>query len=58
MINLAAETKPNQSFAVYQQGIVPLSLGCAELASRLRVKKYIEVSDGHCYHTKKVSVFA
>jgi len=54
IINLAAETKPNQTQAVYHQGIVPLSLGCAELASKLRVKKFIEVSDSHCYHTKKV----
>jgi len=55
IINLAAETKPNQTQAVYHQGIVPLSLGCAELASKLRVKKFIEVSDSHCYHTKKVA---
>jgi len=55
IINLAAETKSNQSYAVYEQGIVPLSLGCAELASKLRVKKYVEVSDSHCYKTKKVA---
>jgi len=55
IINLAAEAKPNQSQMVYQQGIVPLSLGCAELASRLGVKKYVEVSDSHCYNAKKVA---
>ena len=58
IINLAAETKPNQSKVVYQQGIVPLSLGCAELAAKLNVKRYIEISDSHCYDTKKVKIIS
>ncbi len=54
VINLAAETKPNQTRAVYEQGTVPLSVGCGELAAKHRVKRYIELSDNHCYLAKKV----
>ena len=55
VINLAAETKPNQTRAVYEQGTVPLSVGCAELAAKYKVKRYIELSDSHCYLAKKVA---
>lgn len=54
IINLAAETKPNQTQPVYHQGIVPLSVGCAELAAKLKVKRFLELSDGRCYNAKKV----
>lgn len=57
VINLAAETKPNQAFPVYHQGIVPLSVGCAELAAKHKVKRYIELSDSHCYSAKKVIIY-
>lgn len=55
VINLAAETKLNQTRTVYEQGIVPLSVGCAELAAKHQVKRYIELSDSHCYSAKKVN---
>lgn len=54
VINLAAETKLNQTQAVYEQGTIPLSVGCAELAAKYEVKRYIEMSDSHCYSAKKV----
>ena len=56
VVNLAAETKPNQTHAVYEQGIVPLSVGCAELAAKCKVKRYVELSDSHCYSAKKVMI--
>lgn len=54
VVNLAAETKLNQSQAVYEHGTIPLSVGCAKLAAKYEVKRYIELSDGHCYSAKKV----
>jgi hypothetical protein len=54
VINLAAETKHNQTRAVYEQGTVPLSVGCAELAAKHKVKRYVELSDSHLYSGKKV----
>ncbi|XP_046654469.1 uncharacterized protein LOC124348262 [Daphnia pulicaria] len=53
VINLAAETKHNQTHAVYEQGTVPLSVGCAELAAKHKVKRYVELSDSHLYSGKK-----
>ncbi|XP_057366632.1 dTDP-glucose 4,6-dehydratase-like isoform X2 [Daphnia carinata] len=53
VINLAAETKHNQTRAVYEQGTVPLSVGCAALAAKHQVKRYVEMSDSHCYSGKK-----
>nr|CAH0111561.1 unnamed protein product [Daphnia galeata] len=53
VINLAAETKHNQTRAVYEQGTVPLSIGCAELAAKHKVKRYVELSDSHLYSGKK-----
>lgn len=57
VINLAAETKPNQTKEVYRQGTVPLSFGCAELAAKQGVKRYVEMSTSHCYSAKKVTTF-
>ena len=54
VINLAAETKPNQTKEVYRQGTVPLSVGCAELAAKQGVKRFVEISTSHCYSAKKV----
>ena len=56
VINLAAETKPNQADSVYHQGTVPLSVGCAELAAKLKVKRFVELSDGHLKTSKKVLI--
>nr|KAI8752522.1 dTDP-D-glucose 4; 6-dehydratase-like isoform X2 [Biomphalaria glabrata] len=56
VINLAAETKYGQSEPVYKEGIFRLSMNCAELAAKHKVKKYIEVSTAQVYsHEKKPS---
>ena len=56
VVNLAAETKPNQTKEVYHQGTVPLSVGCAQLAAKSGAKRYIELSTSHCYSAKKVDI--
>ncbi len=59
VINLAAETKPNQTEEVYHHGIVPLSLCCAQLAASLKVGRFIELSDGRIKTSpKKVVTFS
>uniref|UniRef100_A0A2C9L0A8 NAD-dependent epimerase/dehydratase domain-containing protein n=1 Tax=Biomphalaria glabrata TaxID=6526 RepID=A0A2C9L0A8_BIOGL len=53
VINLAAETKYGQSEPVYKEGIFRLSMNCAELAAKHKVKKYIEVSTAQVYSHEK-----
>ncbi|KAK3799987.1 hypothetical protein RRG08_035586 [Elysia crispata] len=53
VINLAAETKYGQTEPVYKEGIERLSLNCAEMASRHRVKKFVEVSTAQVYSGDK-----
>ncbi|GFN83291.1 Dtdp-glucose 4,6-dehydratase [Plakobranchus ocellatus] len=49
VINLAAETKYGQTEPVYKEGIERLSLNCAEVAARHKVKMFVEVSTGQVY---------
>ncbi|KAK3095479.1 hypothetical protein FSP39_015159 [Pinctada imbricata] len=53
VINLAAETKYGQSNAVYEEGIVRLSMNCAEEAARRSVRLYVEFSSGQMYSSDK-----
>ncbi|KAH8330386.1 hypothetical protein KR067_002021, partial [Drosophila pandora] len=46
VINCAAETRANQDDAVYKEGILKLSLNCANEAAAQRVKRYVELSSG------------
>ncbi len=46
MINLAGETKFSQSDEIYRDGILKLSVNCANEARQLRVKRYVEISSG------------
>ncbi|EDW43402.1 uncharacterized protein LOC6607651 [Drosophila sechellia] len=46
VINCAAETRANQDDAVYKEGILKLSLNCANEAANQRVKRYVELSSG------------
>ncbi|RUS73109.1 hypothetical protein EGW08_019131, partial [Elysia chlorotica] len=49
VINFAAETKYGQTEPVYKEGIERLSLNCAEVASRHRLKKFVEISTAQLY---------
>ncbi|XP_065577001.1 uncharacterized protein LOC136038009 isoform X2 [Artemia franciscana] len=53
VINLAAETKPGQDEAVYREGIVSLSVACAEEALKTGVKRYVELSSGNMGSSEK-----
>ncbi|BFF91216.1 uncharacterized protein DMAD_09547 [Drosophila madeirensis] len=46
VINCAAETRSNQDDSVYKEGILKLSLNCANEAATQRVKRYVELSSG------------
>ncbi|XP_053695037.1 uncharacterized protein LOC128742637 [Sabethes cyaneus] len=46
VINCAAETKPGQTDPVYQEGIVKLTLNCANEAVKYHVKRFVELSTG------------
>ncbi|XP_062611635.1 probable dTDP-glucose 4,6-dehydratase [Saccostrea cucullata] len=53
VINLAAETKYGQTDAVYQEGIVNLSLNCAREAAKHNPKVFVEFSTGQVYAADK-----
>ncbi|XP_069102711.1 uncharacterized protein [Argopecten irradians] len=53
VINLAAETKYGQTDPVYQEGIIRLSMNCAQEAMVRKVKLYMEFSSGQMYSTDK-----
>lgn len=46
VFNCAAETRPNQTDAVYKEGIHKLSLNCANEAMFIKAQRYIEFSTG------------
>lgn len=46
MFNCAAETRPNQTDAVYKEGIQKLSLNCANEAMSIKAQRFIEFSSG------------
>lgn len=52
VINCAAETRSNQTDAVYEEGIYRLSVNCAKEASTMKVERYMELSSG-CLKTSK-----
>lgn len=54
MINCAGETKLGQTDPVYQEGILKLSLNCANESAHHNVKHYIELSSGKMYSSDKV----
>lgn len=54
VINCAAETRPNQSDAVYKEGIQKLSINCAKEAAALKVGRYIELSSGCMNSSEKL----
>lgn len=47
VFNCAAETRPGQSDAIYDEGICKLSLNCAMESAAHKVKRYIEFSSGN-----------
>ncbi|XP_055529427.1 uncharacterized protein LOC129721178 isoform X2 [Wyeomyia smithii] len=54
VINCAAETKPGQTDPVYQEGIVKLTLNCANEAVKYRVKRFVELSTGSMCSSEKI----
>lgn len=53
VFNCAAETRPNQTDAVYKEGIIKLSLNCANEALSIKAKRYIEFSSGSVNSSEK-----
>ncbi|EDO44998.1 predicted protein [Nematostella vectensis] len=55
-INCAAETKYGKSDEVYNEGVLKLSVNCAQQAAKQGIKRFIEVSTAQVYSSdKKVS---
>lgn len=52
VVNCAAETRSNQTDAVYEEGIYRLSVNCAKEANAVKAERYIELSSG-CLKTSK-----
>ncbi|XP_022196147.2 uncharacterized protein LOC111053520 [Nilaparvata lugens] len=46
VINCAGETKLGQTEPIYREGILKLSLNCAETAAKQNCKRYVEISAG------------
>ncbi|RZF33221.1 hypothetical protein LSTR_LSTR014026 [Laodelphax striatellus] len=46
VINCAGETKLGQTEPIYREGILKLSLNCAELAAKQKCKRFVEISSG------------
>ncbi|CAH0553088.1 unnamed protein product [Brassicogethes aeneus] len=53
VINCAGETKSGHTDPVYNEGILKLSLNCANEAANHNVKHYIELSSGNMYSNEK-----
>lgn len=53
VFNCAAETRPAQSDAVYNEGIFKLSKNCAIASATQNCKHYIELSSGNMYSSDK-----
>lgn len=54
VINCAAETKPGQTDPVYQEGIVKLTLNCANETLKHRAKRFVELSTGSMSSSEKI----
>ncbi|KAF5286664.1 hypothetical protein FQR65_LT12495 [Abscondita terminalis] len=54
-INCAGETKSAQTDPVYKEGILKLSLNCANEAALHKVKRYIEISSGQMFNADKIA---
>jgi nucleoside-diphosphate-sugar epimerase len=55
VINCAAETRPGQSDAVYQEGVLRITQNCANEAAKIQVKRYIELSTASMNSSEKIS---
>lgn len=55
VINCAGETKSAQTDAVYEEGILKLSLNCAHEAVRQNADRYIEMSSGNMSSNENTS---
>lgn len=56
VVNCAAENRPNQSDAVYKEGIYKLSVNCANEAAQIGAKRYIELSSGNIASSEKTAL--
>lgn len=55
VINCAAETRYGQTDPIYKEGILKLSINCANESARQKVKRYIELSSGNMCSNEKTS---
>jgi len=55
-INCAGETRVGLTDAVYEEGILKLSLNCARAAAKFGVRRFVEVSSGQLTSSKKKPV--
>lgn len=53
VFNCAGETKSSLTDPVYKEGIYKLSLNCAQLAAKIKVSRYVEISSGNLNATEK-----
>ncbi|XP_055905826.1 uncharacterized protein LOC129941265 [Eupeodes corollae] len=56
VINCAAETRPNQTDAVYKEGVYKLSVNCATEAANINVKRFIELGSGSVNSSEKTAL--
>lgn len=54
VINCACENRPNQTDAIYKEGIYKLSLNCANEAVHNNVKRFMELSSGCINSSEKL----
>jgi len=57
VFNCAGETRPGQDDQVYKEGILQLSLNCANFAVKVKAKKFVEISSGLMYCSEKSKNF-
>lgn len=56
MFNCAAETRPGQTDAVYNEGIYKLSVNCASESAASKCKRYVELSSGNMASSDQTSM--
>ena len=55
ILNCACETRLGQSEAVYEEGIVRVSLNCAKLAAKIGAARFVELSSGCMASSEQVT---
>ena len=58
VINCAGETRYGLTDAIYNDGIVNLTIPCAKLAAKYNAKRFVEISNGCMASNSKVRIFS